>query len=95
LITNGGFGELSPEIDAYVASINAMGVALGNAAKNKLAGLLAQRLKGEGVYVGEVMVRGTIKGTPTGGDNSVDPSRIAAKFWELYQSRGATLAGVS
>lgn len=95
LITNGGFGELSPEIDAYVASINAMGVALGNAAKNKLAGLLAQRLKGEGVYVGEVMVRGTIKGTPTSGDNSVDPSRIAEKFWELYQSRGETLAGVS
>jgi NADP-dependent 3-hydroxy acid dehydrogenase YdfG len=95
LITNGGFGELSPEIDAYATSLNQMGIALANAAKNKLAGLLAQRLKGDGIYVGEVMIRGTIKGTPTESGNSVDPSRIADKFWELYQSRGETLAAVS
>jgi NAD(P)-dependent dehydrogenase (short-subunit alcohol dehydrogenase family) len=95
LITNGGFGELSPEIDAYAASANVMGVALANAAKNKLAGLLAQRLKGEGVFVGEVMVHGTIKGTPTDSGNSVEPSRIADKFWELYQARGEMLAGIS
>jgi len=94
LITNGGFGELSAEIDAYATSINAMGNALSNAAKNKLAGLLAQRLKGDGIYVGEVMVRGTIKGTPTDSGNSIEPSRIAEKFWELYQSRGEMLAGV-
>ncbi len=95
LITNGGFGELSPEIDAYATSTNAMGIALGNAAKNKLAGLLAARLKDDGIYVGEVMVRGTIKGTPTDSGNSVDPSRIADKFWELYKSRREMLAGVS
>jgi NADP-dependent 3-hydroxy acid dehydrogenase YdfG len=95
LITNGGFGELSPEIDAYAASLSVMGVALANAAKNKLAGLLSQRLKDDGVYVGEVMVRGTIKGTPTESGSSVDPARIADKFWELYQSRGELLAAVS
>jgi NADP-dependent 3-hydroxy acid dehydrogenase YdfG len=95
LITNGGFGELSPDIDANATSLNVMGIALANAAKNKLAGLLAQRLKGDGVYVGEVMVRGTIKGTSTDRGNSIDPARIAGKFWELYQSRGELLAGVS
>lgn len=95
LITNGGFGELSPEIDAYATTINAMGVALSNAAKNKLASLLAARLKADGIYVGEVMVRGTIKGTPTGSENAIEPSRIAQKFWELYQSRGEMLVGVS
>jgi NAD(P)-dependent dehydrogenase (short-subunit alcohol dehydrogenase family) len=95
LITNGGFGELSPDIDAYATAVNSMGVALANAAKNKLAGLLAQRLKGDGIYVGEVMVRGTIKGTPTDSGNSVETSRIADKFWELYRSRGELLAGVS
>jgi NAD(P)-dependent dehydrogenase (short-subunit alcohol dehydrogenase family) len=95
LITNGGFGELSPDIDAYATSLNQMGIALGNAAKNKLAGLLSQRLKGDGVYVGEVMVRGTIRGTPTDSGDSVDPSRIADKFWELYQTRGELLAGIS
>jgi NAD(P)-dependent dehydrogenase (short-subunit alcohol dehydrogenase family) len=95
LITNGGFGEVSPDIDATVISLNVMGVALANAAKNKLAGLLSQRLKGDGIYVGEVMIRGTIKGTPTGNSNSVEPSRIADKFWELYQTRGEMLAGLS
>lgn len=95
LITNGAFGELSPETDAYVVSVNVMGIALANAAKNKLAGLLAQRLKGEGVFVGEVMIHGTVKGTPTDSGNSIEPSRVADKFWELYKSRGEMLAGVS
>lgn len=95
LITNGGFGELSPEIDQYATTLNAAGVALSNAVKNKLAGLLAARLKGDGVYVGEVMVRGTIKGTPTESGNSIEPARIAQKFWELYRSRGEVLAGIS
>jgi len=88
LITNGGFGDLSPAMDEYAANSNVMGVALANAAKHKLVGLLAQRLKGDGVYVGEVMVYGTIKGTPTGSSNAVDPSTIADKFWNLYQARG-------
>lgn len=95
LITNGGFGELSSQIDEAATTLNSAGVALSNAAKNKLAGLLAARLKRDGVYVGEVMVRGTIKGTPTEGANSIEPSTIAAKFWELYRSRGETPAGVS
>jgi NADP-dependent 3-hydroxy acid dehydrogenase YdfG len=94
LITNGGFGELSPEMDAYATSSNVMGIALGNAAKNKLVGLLAQRLKGDGVYVGEVMIHGTVKGTPTGGSNAIDPSVVAAKFWELYRSRADVRARV-
>ena len=95
LITNGGYGELSPEIDAFATSHNAMGIALANAAKHKLAGLLSQRLKGDGIFVGEVMVRGTIKGTPTDSGNSIDPSRVADKLWELYRTRGEMLAGVS
>jgi NAD(P)-dependent dehydrogenase (short-subunit alcohol dehydrogenase family) len=94
LITNGGFGDLSPEMDEYATTSNVMGVALANATKNKLAGLLAQRLKRDGVYVGEVMVYGTIKGTPTDSGNAIEPSAVADKFWELYQSRGATRAEI-
>jgi NAD(P)-dependent dehydrogenase (short-subunit alcohol dehydrogenase family) len=94
LITNGGFGDLSPEMDEYATTFNAMGVALANATKHKLAGLLAQRLKRDGVYVGEVMIYGTIKGTPTDSGNAIEPSAIADKFWELYQSRGATRAEI-
>ena len=94
LITNGGFGDLSPETDEYVTNTNAMGIALANAAKNKLAGLLAQRLKRDGVYVGEVMIYGTIRGTPTDSGNAIDPSIIAGKFWDLYQSRGEIRAEI-
>jgi NAD(P)-dependent dehydrogenase (short-subunit alcohol dehydrogenase family) len=95
LITNGGFGDLSPETDEYVTTANAMGIALANAAKRKLAGLLAQRLKGDGVYVGEVTIYGTIKVTSTDSGSGIDPSIVADKFWDLYQSRGEVRARVS
>ena len=63
LVTNGAFGEVNPQIDAMAVGMKVMGVALANAAKHKLVGLLSERLKGEGVYVGEVMVAGAVKGT--------------------------------
>ena len=85
LITNGGFGDPSPEIDAAVVRLNVAGMALANAAKNKLAGLLAQRLKGDGVYVGEVTIYGSVKSKPS--DNGVDPATVANTFWDLYRSR--------
>jgi len=95
LITNGGFGDISPETDKYVTDANVMGVALANAAKQKLTGLLAQRLKGDGVYVGEVTIYGTIKGSPTDNGSGIDPSIVADKFWDLYQSRSDVRARVS
>lgn len=96
LVTNGAFGELNPQIDEYAVHSKAMGLALANAAKHKLVGLLAQRLKGDGVYVGEVMVAGTIKGTRwDNGQANLDGSTIANKFWELYQARTEVLARVS
>lgn len=94
LITNGAFGETTPQMDEYAVSLKSMGVALANAAKYKLVGLLAQRLKGDGVYVGEVMVAGTIKGTPWDNGTSIAPSTVAEKFWELYQARGEVRARV-
>ncbi|MGA9946343.1 MAG: SDR family NAD(P)-dependent oxidoreductase [Candidatus Cybelea sp.] len=94
LVANGAFGEVSPEADESATNFHAMGVALANAAKNKLVGLLAQRLKGDGVYVGQIMVDGTIKGTPTGSGNAINPAVIAGKYWELYRSRGETRAVV-
>ena len=95
LVTNGAFADTTPQMDEYAVSLKSMGVALANAAKHKLVGLLSQRLKGEGVYVGEVMVAGTIQGTPWDTGSSIDPSIVAEKFWELYQARGAVRARVS
>jgi NADP-dependent 3-hydroxy acid dehydrogenase YdfG len=96
LITNGAFGDIDPQTDASAVGYKAMGLALGNAAKHKLVGLLAQRLKAEGVYVGEVMVAGMVKGTPWDtGHANLEASTIADKFWELYQGRDAVRARVS
>src|ERR1019366_8259600 len=96
LVTNGAFGEINPQIDEYAVGAKAMGLALANAAKHKLVGLLAQRLKGDGVYVGEVMVAGIIKGTPwDNGNANLDGSTIANKFWELYQARKEGRARIS
>ena len=94
LVTNGAFGETTPLMDEYAVSLKSMGVALANAAKYKLVGLLAQRLKGDGVYVGEIMVAGTIRGTPWDTDDSIDPARVADTFWGLYQARGEARARV-
>jgi len=93
-VSNGAFGELSPEMDELAVNQHAMGIAVSSAAKNKLVGLLAARLKGEGIYVGEVMVYGTIKGTPSETSNSIDPVLIAEEYWRLYQTRSQTRAAV-
>jgi NADP-dependent 3-hydroxy acid dehydrogenase YdfG len=95
LITNGAFGETTPMMDEYAISLNAMGIALANAAKHKLVGLLAQRLKGEGVYVGEVMIAGAIRGAPFANDQGIEGATVANSFWELYQARDEVRARVS
>ena len=87
LVTNGAFGELTPQIDALGVRLNAMGLAVANAAKHKLVGLLSQRLKDDGVFVGEVMIAGAVKGTGSDtGQGAIDPARIAGEFWRLFQS---------
>jgi short-subunit dehydrogenase len=96
LVTNGAFGDINPQIDEYAVHSKAMGLALANAAKHKLVGLLAARLKGEGVYVGEVMVAGTIKGSAWDkGNANLDASAVANEFWRLYQARADIRARVA
>lgn len=96
LITNGAFGELGPGMDAYAVQAKAMGLALANAAKHKLAGLLSARLKEDGVYVGEVMIAGAVKGTPFAGEGGgIEGRAIAEAFWKLYRERGEVYARVS
>ncbi len=95
LVTNGAFGEIHAQIDDYAVQSKAMGLALANGAKHKLVGLLAQRLKSEGVYVGEVMVAGTVKGSAwDSGSANLEAATIANKFWELYASRGEVRARI-
>ena len=96
LVTNGAFGEINPQIDGFAVQSKAMGLALANAAKHKLVGLLAERLKGDGIFVGEVMVAGVVKGTPwDSGNATLESATIANKFWELYQARGEVRARIA
>jgi NAD(P)-dependent dehydrogenase (short-subunit alcohol dehydrogenase family) len=96
LVTNGAFGQNGPQMDAMVVGMKAMGVGLANAAKYKLVGILAQQLKADSVYVGEVMVAGAVKGTAyAAGGDGIESSLIAGKFWDLYQARDETRALIS
>ena len=88
LATNGNLGLLDPRFDAAGVEWNAMGLSVANAAKHKLLRLLSVKLKPDGVYVGEVVVLGTIKGTPwDSGSASIEGSAVAAKFWQIFTER--------
>ena len=89
LVTNGAFADLDPNVDGYAVQSGNAGLALANAAKKKLVGLLVQRLKPEGVYVGEVTIAGSIKGTAwaTNNPNAIDPATVGAAFFKLYTDR--------
>ena len=92
-MTNGGFAELNPLVDQYAVGSGSAGVALSNAAKHKLVGLLVQQLKADDVYVGEVMIAGSVR--PAGSDTGIDPALVGQKFWELYQARSEPYGRVS
>lgn len=88
LVTNGGLGLLDPAVDTMGVQWKAMGLAVANAAKTKLVRLLAEQLKPDGVYVGEVVVLSIVKGTAWDqGTATLEASTIAEKFWEIYSER--------
>jgi NAD(P)-dependent dehydrogenase (short-subunit alcohol dehydrogenase family) len=97
LVTNGAYGELNPMIDGFAIMQKAEGVALGNAAKAKLVGLLAARLKDEGVHVGEVTIAGVVRGTgpEAPGVPMIESGAVAEAFWGLYKARTDIRARVS
>jgi NAD(P)-dependent dehydrogenase (short-subunit alcohol dehydrogenase family) len=88
LVTNGGFGLNDATMDELAVTFNAMGLAVANAAKRKLVGMLAQKLRPRGVYVGEVMVLGSVKGSAwDNGTATLEAATIADAFYDLYVSR--------
>jgi hypothetical protein len=95
LVTNGGLLFNDPAVDEMAVKWNAMGLAMTNAAKHKLVGLLSQKLKGDGVYVGEVIIKGTVKGTAWDtGNANVEGSVVAQKFWDLFSARGDSVGQI-
>jgi NADP-dependent 3-hydroxy acid dehydrogenase YdfG len=91
LVTGGGLAYYDEKVDAMAVDWGAMGLAVGKAAQHKAVGLLSKRLAKEGVYVGEVVVLGMVKGTAFDqGNATLEPADIANKFWELQQARKQT-----
>ena len=88
LVTGGGFAFYDPSVDAAATQWGAAGLAIGKAAQHKTVGLLSKALNGDGVYVGEVVVTGIVKGTAfDSGNATLEASTIADKFWELFKAR--------
>ncbi|MBC7973709.1 MAG: SDR family oxidoreductase [Myxococcales bacterium] len=89
LVTNGAAGFVDPTMDDMVVRWGMMGLGVANAAKHKLVGLLAKKLAADGIYVGEIMIGGTIKGTAFDRSDamSIDSKIVADKYWEMYTAR--------
>jgi NAD(P)-dependent dehydrogenase (short-subunit alcohol dehydrogenase family) len=95
LVTNGGLLFDDPKVDEMAVQWGAAGLAIANAAKHKLVGLLHQQLKPDGVYVGEVIVTGSVKGTSwDNGSATIEAASVAKSFWDLYSSRSDLSAKV-
>jgi NAD(P)-dependent dehydrogenase (short-subunit alcohol dehydrogenase family) len=96
LVVNGGFGYFDSAVDESAVKWNSMGLAMANAAKHKLVGLLSHKLKSDGVYVGEAMVMGTVKGTAWDqGQANIDAKTVAGKLWDMYRARTEVTAEIS
>jgi NADP-dependent 3-hydroxy acid dehydrogenase YdfG len=96
LVINGGLGYFDAGMTAMGAQWNAMGLSVANSAKHKLVGLLAEKLKPEGIFVGEAMVLGMVKGTSfDSGNATLDPNVVASKLWDLYRARAGVTIDVS
>ena len=88
LVTGGGLSFYDAQMDTLAVRWKAMGLAIAKAAQHKTAALLHARLAGEGVYVGEVVVLGLVKGSAFDtGHGTLDPAAIADRFWDLCQRR--------
>lgn len=88
LVTGGGFAFYDPNIDTVATQYSAMGLAVSKAAQHKTVGLLHQKLKGDGIYVGEVVVTGSIQGTVFDqGNANLSGDQVAERFWQMYTQR--------
>jgi NAD(P)-dependent dehydrogenase (short-subunit alcohol dehydrogenase family) len=92
LVTGGGYASFDEQIDTMLVDFNSMGLGLMKAAQRKLVGILNKRLARAGVFAGQVLVLGTVKGTPFhSGEGGIEPGAVADQFWSLFTARqGAT-----
>jgi NAD(P)-dependent dehydrogenase (short-subunit alcohol dehydrogenase family) len=96
LVTGGGLSLYDAKVDKLAVQWGAMGLAIGKAAQHKTVGLLHQKLADLGVYVGEVVVLGAVKGTVFDpGNATLEASKIADKLWDMAKRRSEVTVSLS
>jgi NADP-dependent 3-hydroxy acid dehydrogenase YdfG len=88
LVTGGGLGMDSRDVNKMAVSWKSAGLAIGKAAQHKTVGLLNAQLADKGVYVGEVIVTAIVKGTAWDkGNGTLEADDIAQRFWDIASAR--------
>jgi hypothetical protein len=94
LVTNGAGAFVDPKLDQLAVEQHFMGGAIVKTAQHKAVGLLARKLRPDGVFVGEVVVgsivRGTVYDTGDGPASSLTTDEVANRFWALHRDRPAS-----
>ncbi|MFE3839222.1 SDR family NAD(P)-dependent oxidoreductase [Pseudogemmobacter sonorensis] len=87
LATSGIMAFDLPEIDAMASRYAAL--AIPAAAQHKANGILRHTLDPRGIFVGEVIVNGFVKGTPGASVQiaTIDPNDVAETFWSQLAAR--------
>ena len=90
LVTSGSFATDDPRMNEMAARIDYMGFAVSKAAQYKAVNVLHYRLAPTGIFVGQVVVLGTVQRSAADqGDATIDPDAVADRFWQLFKERDA------
>ena len=82
-------------MDAMAVQWNSMRLAVANAPKHKLSGLLTEKLRADEIVVGEIVVFGLVKGAVWDtGSAAINPRTVADKFWEIDSQRESRVIAV-
>ena len=87
LVANGGLGDQSAAAEQMAATYGIDGTALEAAAKSKLVGILAERLRADGIYVGEIIIASAVRTAASPPGTGIDPHAIADRFWIMATER--------
>lgn len=87
LSTSGAMVFSSPETDALAKDFAVLAISV--TAQHKATGILTQALASRGIYVGEVVVNGFVKGSEFTSEHKtlLEPADIAEQFWDLNATR--------
>jgi short-subunit dehydrogenase len=96
LVTGGGLSLENDAVVSLAVSWNAESLAIAKAAQRKLVHLAHEKLKADGIYVGELTVLGVVKGTPfDDGKSQLTAEAIAEKFWDLNAARSQVFDAIA